>query len=93
VGDLRGGSRRWLDGTYDPRGIGLYAFESATLEYSSSDGFAAAASNLHYPPQDRGFSPTVDRIALDLGSTALFDVAAEFWPNIRHVVHRAVGRH
>jgi hypothetical protein len=166
----------WLDGTYDPRGIGLYAFESATLEHSSTDGFcgygkgwgnygkcfgateldanisaflgdflfpvlmhqdpryfrlgegsfarrlgyamsrvlvthadsgrtvffasaltgtvvASAASNLYYPPQDRGFRPTVDRVALDLGNTALFNVAAEFWPNIRHAVYRVVGRH
>ena len=30
---------QWLQGTYDPRGIGLYAFEAATLEYSSKDGF------------------------------------------------------
>ena len=29
----------WLDGTYDPRGLALYAFEAAPLEYSSSDGF------------------------------------------------------
>ncbi|HEV2423737.1 MAG TPA: hypothetical protein VGZ29_02805 [Terriglobia bacterium] len=166
----------WAVGTYDPRGIGLYAFESATLEYSSSDGFcgygkgwggygkcfaateadatvssffgdylfpvvmhqdpryfrlgqgsfgkrlayalsrvfvthadsgrtvffssaltgtvlASAASNLYYPPSDRGFRPTLDRVGLDLGNTALFDTAAEFWPEIRHIMYRAIGRH
>jgi hypothetical protein len=166
---------QWAVGTYDPRGIGLYAFEAATLEYSSSDGFcgygkewggyakcfgateldanvssflgdflfpvlmhqdpryfrlgqgsfgkrlgyavsrvfvthadsgrtvfftsalsgsivAAAASNLYYPARDRGFSPTLSRIGLDLGNTALFNAAAEFWPEIRHTVYRALGR-
>lgn len=166
----------WAVGTYDPRGIGLYAFESATLEYSSSDGYcgygkgwggygkcfaateadanisaflgdflfpvlmrqdpryfrlgqgsfgkrlayavsrvfvthadsgrtvfftsaltgtavASAASNLYYPRSDRGFGPTLDRIGLDLGNTALFNTAAEFWPEIRRGLYRAAGRH
>jgi hypothetical protein len=161
----------WLQGTYDPRGLGLYAFESATLEHSSSDGFcgygegwggygecfgsteldanissffgdflfpvilhqdpryfrlgqgsfgkrivyaisrvfvthsdsghwvfytsalsgtvlAAAASNLYYPAQDRGFGPSLSRAAIDLGNTALFNVAAEFWPDIKHKIDR-----
>lgn len=163
----RGKFDEWLSGTYDPRGLALYAFESATLEYSSSDGYCgygkgwggygecygateldanissftgdflfpvimhqdpryfrlgqgpfgkrlfyaisrvfithsdsghwvfyssalsgtvvgAAASNLYYPKQDRGFSNSVSRAGLDLGNTALFNVAAEFWPDIRH---------
>jgi hypothetical protein len=29
----------WLQGTYDPQGLSLYALESATLEHSSHDGF------------------------------------------------------
>lgn len=157
----------WLKGTYDPRGLGLYAAESATLEYSHSDGYcgygkgwggygkcfgsseldanissffgdflfpvlmhqdpryfrlgegsfgrrmwyaisrvfithadsgrwvfnssalsgtavAAAASNLYFPRQDRGFSPSLDRVGLDLGDTAAFNVAAEFWPDLRN---------
>jgi hypothetical protein len=157
----------WLDGTYDPRGLALYAAESATLEYSNTDGFCgygkgwtgygkcfgsmeadanissftgdflfpvimhqdpryfrlgegsfgkrlfyaisrvfithsdsghwvfdssalsgtvigAAASNLYYPAQDRGFSDSVSRAGLDLGNTALFNAAAEFWPDISH---------
>lgn len=165
----------WAKGTYDPRGIGLYAFESATLEYSSSDGFCgygkgwggygkcfgateldanissflgdflfpvimhqdpryfrlgegsfgkrvgyaisrvfvthadsgrtvfftsalsgsvlgAAASNLYYPVQDRGFGPTLSRMGLDLGNTALFNAAAEFWPDIKQRLDHAFGR-
>ena len=161
----------WLQGTYDLRGLGLFAFESATLEHSSSGGFcdyghgwegygkcfgsveldsnissffgdllfpvvlhqdpryfrlgegsfgrrmwyaisrifvthadsgrwvfdssalsgsviAAAASNLYYPAQDRGFGSSVDRLGLDLGDTALFNVAAEFWPDIHNELHR-----
>lgn len=161
----------WLDGTYDPRGLALYAFESATLEYSSNDGFCgygqgwggygkcfgsmeadanissftgdflfpvimhqdpryfrlgegsfgkrlfyaisrvfithsdsghwvfyssalsgtvvgAAASNLYYPAQDRGFSNSVSRAGLDLSNTALFNAAAEFWPDISHKLRR-----
>ncbi|MGD0227803.1 MAG: hypothetical protein ABSF71_36295 [Terriglobia bacterium] len=155
----------WLPGTYDLRGLGLYAFEAATLEHSSRDGFcgygkhwgsygkcfgsmeldanissffgdflfpvimhqdsryfrrgegsvgrrvlyavsrvilthadsgrtvffssalagsviAGAASNLYCPTQDRGFGPSLNRMGLDLGNTAFFNVAAEFWPDI-----------
>jgi len=165
----------WAKGTYDPRGMGLYAFESATLEYSSSDGFCgygngwggygkcfgateldanissffgdflfpvimhqdpryfrlgqgsfgkrvgyaisrvfvthadsgrtvffssalsgtvlgAAASNLYYPVPDRGFGPTLSRMGLDLGNTALFNAAAEFWPDIKQRLYHVFGR-
>lgn len=168
--------KEWLDGTYDPRGLGLYAAESATLEYSSKDGFCgygkgwggygkcfasmeadanissffgdylfpvimhqdpryfrlgqgsfskrigyaisrvfvthadtgrtvffasaisgtvlgAAASNLYYPAQDRGFRHSLDRAGLDLGNTALFNAAAEFWPDIKSKLHHLLGRH
>lgn len=165
----------WAQGTYDPRGLALYAFEAATLEHSSSDGFcgygsewggygkcfgaleldantssflgdflfpvimhqdpryfrlgqgsfgkrlgyavsrvvvthadsgrtvfftsalsgtviAAAISNLYYPAKDRGFGHTVNSIGLDLADTALFNVAAEFWPDISQKLHHAFGR-
>jgi hypothetical protein len=52
----------------------------------------AAASNLYYPVQDRGFGPTLTRMGLDLGNTALFNVAAEFWPDIRQKLPRAFGK-
>ena len=166
---------QWLQGTYDPRGLGLYAFEAATLAYSSQDGFCgygkeevdylkcfaateadanissffgdflfpvimhqdpryfrlgegsfgkrvgyavsrvffthadsgrtvffasalsgtvigAAASNLYYPVRDRGFRNSLSRMGLDLGNTALFNVAAEFWPDIRQRLSHAFGR-
>jgi hypothetical protein len=166
---------QWLQGTYDPRGLGLYAFEAATLEYSSKDGFCgygkdegdylkcfaateadanissffgdflfpvimhqdaryfrlgqgsfgkrvgyamsrvfvthadsgrtvffasalsgtvigAAASNLYYPVQDRGFGHSLSRVGLDLANTALFNVAAEFWPDIKERLSHAFGR-
>lgn len=49
---------------------------------------AAAISNLYYPPQDRGLGHTLSRIYLDLGNTALYNGAAEFWPDIHHAVRR-----
>ena len=165
----------WLQDTYDPRGIGLYAFEAATLEHSSRDGFcgygkgwgnygkcfgsmeldsnissflgdylfpvilhqdaryfrrgegpvhrrvlyavsrlflthadsgrtvffssalagsviAAAASNLYCPIQDRGFGPSLNRMGVDFGNTALYNVAAEFWPDIQDKLGRVFRR-
>jgi hypothetical protein len=48
---------------------------------------AAALSNLYYTQQDRGFSHTASRIGIDLGNTALYNAAAEFWPDF----HRLIG--
>lgn len=163
--------QEWAQGAYDPLGLGAGAFEAATLEYSSKDGFcgyghgwtaygqcfgsmqldsnvssfigdyaltvllhqdpryfrlgrgsfgrrvfyaisrvfvtyndsgrtvfyssalsgtviAGVLSNLYYPSNDVGISPTVNRIALDLGNTALYNGAAEFWPDIhRRIRH------
>jgi len=161
----------WLLGTYDVRGLGLYAFEAATLEHSSKDGFcgygkhwgsyakcfgsmeldastssffgdflfpaimhqdpryfrrgegpfgrrilyavsrvflthadsgrtvffssalagsvvAAAASNLYCATQDRGFGQSSKRMGTDLANTALYNVAAEFWPDIQQKLRR-----
>lgn len=161
----------WAQGAYDPLGLGVGAFEAATLEHSSTDGFcgygggwtgygkcfgsleldanissfigdfalpvlwhqdpryfrlgrgsfasrlgyavsrvfltysdsgrtvvyssaltgtaaAGAISNLYYPQQDRGFGHTMSRIAIDLGNTALYNAAAEFWPDIDGKLHR-----
>jgi hypothetical protein len=49
---------------------------------------AAGISNLYYPKQDRTFGHTVSRIGIDLGNTALYNAAAEFWPDINHALHR-----
>lgn len=60
---------------------GRWVFYSSAL---AGTVLAAAASNLYYPRQDRGFGPSLDRAGIDLGDTALFNVAAEFWPDIKH---------
>ena len=44
---------------------------------------AAGLSNLYYPSQDVGAGHTMTRIAIDLGNSALFNLAAEFWPEIK----------
>ena len=49
---------------------------------------AAAISNLYYPPKDVGLSHTMSTIFIDLGNTALYNSAAEFWPDI----HRGLRR-
>ena len=49
---------------------------------------AGATSNLYYPSAERGVRLTMSRMAWDLGSTALFNVAAEFWPDIEHAIKR-----
>ncbi len=165
----------WAHGTYDPRGLLLYAGEAATLEHSSRDGFcgygqgwggygrcfgsmeldanissffgdflfpvalhqdprffrlgegpfrvrlayalsrvfvthadsgrtvffssatagsvlAAAASNLYFPAQDRGVGPSVHRLVIDFADTALFNVAAEFWPDISQKLSRVLRK-
>lgn len=48
---------------------------------------AAYLSNFYYPATDVGVGPTMDRIGLDLGNTALYNAAAEFWPDIHRKVH------
>ena len=49
---------------------------------------AAATSNLYYPRAERGVGLTMSRIGWDLGSTALFNLAAEFWPDVERQLHR-----
>lgn len=165
----------WAHGTYDPRGLLLYAGEAATLEHSSRDGFCgygkrfggygkcfgsmeldanissffgdflfpvvlhqdprffrlgegpfrvrlayalsrvfvthadsgrtvffssatagsvlvAAASNLYFPAQDRGVGPSLHRLVIDFADTALFNVAAEFWPDISQELGRVLPK-
>jgi len=49
---------------------------------------AAAASNLYYPPRDRGFGPSLNHFGIDLADTAAFNVSAEYWPEIKHALRR-----
>lgn len=51
-------------------------------------GLAAVISNSYYPQQDRGVGHTLSRVAIDLGNTALYNGAAEFWPDIHSWLHR-----
>lgn len=67
--------------TYDDSGHNV--FYSSAL---SGTAIAAAVSNLYYPQQDRGIGNSISRAGLDLGNTAIYNGAAEFWPDI----HRAV---
>lgn len=58
---------------------GKLTFYSSAL---SGTTVAAAVSNLYYPQSDVGVGPTISRIGIDLGNTALYNGAAEFWPDI-----------
>jgi hypothetical protein len=44
---------------------------------------AAADSNLYYPKADRGLNLSLGRLGWDLGGTAVFNLEAEFWPDIK----------
>lgn len=69
--------------TYNDSGHTVFAF--STL---SGTVIAAGLSNFYYPSQDVGVSLTMSRIAIDLGNTATFNLAAEFWPDIQRKLHR-----
>lgn len=62
---------------------GRWVFYSSAL---SGSALAAGISNLYYPAQDRGFGPSLTRVGIDLGNTSLFNVSAEFWPDIKHKI-------
>ena len=70
--------------TYNDAGHTVF-FTSAL----SGTVIAAGLSNFYYPAQDVGLGHTMTRIAIDLGNTALYNLAAEFWPDIhrkpRHI--------
>lgn len=68
-----------------------YNDSGRTVFYTSAlsgTAIAAGLSNLYYPQQDRGVGHTMSRVALDLGNTALYNAAAEFWPDIHRKLHR-----
>ena len=64
---------------------GHNVFDSSAL---SGTVIASAVSNLYAPQQDRGVSNSISRAGLDLGNTAIYNTAAEFWPDI----HRGLQR-
>lgn len=75
-------SRVWLTHSDSGRTV----FYSSAL---SGTVLAAAVSNFYYPPQEQGLSLTLSRIGWDLGDTALYNAAAEFWPGIKHEIYHA----
>ena len=82
------GSRLWYAVS---RVFVTYNDSGQTVFYSSALAGTAAAggiSNLYYPKQDRGLGHSLSRIGLDLGNTALYNAAAEFWPDINHKLHQ-----
>jgi hypothetical protein len=68
--------------TYNDSGHTVF-FTSAL----SGTAIAAALSNLYYPAKDVNASHTMTRIGIDLGNTALYNLAAEFWPDIHRKLH------
>lgn len=61
------------------------AFASASLMGTL---LAGVTSNFYYPRQDRGVNLTLSRMEWDLGGTAIFNIEAEFWPDIEHAAKR-----
>jgi hypothetical protein len=67
-----------------------YNDSGRTVFYTSAlsgTAIAAGISNLYYPRQDRGVGHSMSRVAIDLGNTALYNAAAEFWPDIHRKLH------
>lgn len=78
----------------------LYAISRVFITYNDSGhnvfytsalsgtAIAAGLSNFYYPASDVGVGHTLSRVAIDLGNTALYNGAAEFWPDIHERLHR-----
>jgi hypothetical protein len=73
--------------TYNDRGHTV--FYSSALAGTTA---AAGISNLYYPKQDRTVGHTFSRVGIDLGNTALYNAAAEFWPAVHGKVDKILGR-
>ena len=52
------------------------------------NGIAAGISNLYYPAADRSFGSTANKWGQQLGLDTGFNIAKEFWPDIRHKLFR-----
>jgi hypothetical protein len=52
------------------------------------NGIAAAVSNLYYPPGNRTTSDTMQRWGMQVMWDTLSNELKEFWPDIRHALHR-----
>lgn len=88
MGEGSAGRRAWYAVA---RVFVTYNDSGHTVFYSSALSgtvIAAALSNFYYPAKDVGAGHTMSRIAIDLGNTAIYDAAAEFWPDIHRGLHR-----
>ena len=63
------------------------AFATASL---MGTVLAGVTSNLYYPRRDRGVGLTLSRMEWDLAGTAIFNLEAEFWPDIEHAAKRVL---
>jgi hypothetical protein len=63
---------------------GGYTFNAARWLASLA---ATAISNNYYPQRRRGFGPTVQKAAINVGFDAFSDLFREFWPDIAHTLH------
>src|SRR5256885_2998778 len=63
---------------------GGYTFNAARWLSSLA---ATAISNMYYPDRRRGFGPTGQKAATNVGFDAFSDLFREFWPDIAHVLH------
>jgi len=62
---------------------GGYTFNAARWLSSLA---ATAISNTYYPDRRRGFGPTVQKAAINVGVDAFSDLFREFWPDIAHAL-------
>jgi hypothetical protein len=44
-------------------------------------------SNVYYPADQQTGAHTAERIGLNFASTAGFNIAREFWPDVHHKLH------
>lgn len=60
---------------------GGWTFGSGAMIGTAATG---ALSNLYYPKADRGWGLSLSRMGIDLMGAAIFNMEAEFWPDIVH---------
>lgn len=54
----------------------------------AGNAVAAGVSNLYYPATDRSFGNTANKWGQQIGLDTFFNVAKEFWPDVRHKLFR-----